>query len=63
MEIFSSSHTCQSKTINYNYYYYYYYDYYYYYMPDVEKKESEISPHDKFFSRYLICDICDKYEV
>ena len=25
--------------------------------------KSEISPHDKFFSTYLICDICDKYEV
>ena len=24
---------------------------------------SEISPHDKFFSTYLICEICDKYEV
>ena len=23
----------------------------------------EISPHDKFFSTYLICDICDKYQV
>ena len=23
----------------------------------------DISPHDKFFSTYLICDICDKYEV
>ena len=25
--------------------------------------ESNISPHDKFFSTYLICEICDKYEV
>ena len=25
--------------------------------------KSEISPHDKFFSTYLICDICDKYQV
>ena len=25
--------------------------------------KSEISPHDNFFSTYLICDICDKYEV
>ena len=25
--------------------------------------KSEISPPDKFFSTYLICDICDKYEV
>ena len=23
----------------------------------------EISAHDKFFSTYLICDICDKYQV
>ena len=23
----------------------------------------EISPHDKFFSTYLTCDICDKYRV
>ena len=23
----------------------------------------EISPHDKFFSTYLTCDICDKYQV
>ena len=23
----------------------------------------EISPHGKFFSTYLICDICDKYHV
>ena len=23
----------------------------------------EISPHDKFFSTYLICDVCDKYQV
>ena len=25
--------------------------------------KSEISPHDKCFSTYLICEICDKYEV
>ena len=25
--------------------------------------KSEISPHDKFFSTYLICDICEKYQV
>ena len=25
--------------------------------------ESNISPHDKFFSTYLICEICDKYQV
>ena len=25
--------------------------------------ESNISPHDKFFSTYLICELCDKYEV
>ena len=25
--------------------------------------KSKISPHDKFFSTYPICDICDKYEV
>ena len=25
--------------------------------------KSKISPHDKFFSTYLICDICDKYQV
>ena len=23
----------------------------------------EISPHDKFFSTYLTCDTCDKYQV
>ena len=25
--------------------------------------KSEISPHDKFFSTYLTCDTCDKYQV
>ena len=25
--------------------------------------KSEFSPHDKFISTYLICEICDKYEV
>ena len=37
--------------------------------PHVEKFQisraykSEISPHDKFFSTYLTCDTCDKYQV
>ena len=25
--------------------------------------KNEISPHDRFFSTYPICDICDKYQV
>ena len=37
-------------------------DCYHYDNEDVYDDDYD-SPHDDFFSTYLICDICDKYEV